>query len=68
MANILISAIDDNDLYSRRTLGEHVLSVNIYLAKLYIVFTSNAPDDSRMDENQCKHKYELFQVMGNVYR
>ena len=25
-------------------------------------------DDSKMDENQCKHKYELFQVMGDVYR
>ena len=68
MANILISAINDNDLYSRRTLCEYVLAVNIYLAKLYIVFTSNATGDSRIDENQCKHKYELFQVMGDVYR
>ena len=60
--------MNDNDLYSRRTLGEYVLAVNMYLPKLYILFTSNATDDSKMNENPCKHKYELFQVMGDVYR
>ena len=35
---------------------------------MFYLHSARRTVDSKIDENRCKQKYELFQVMGIIYR